>query len=176
MPATILIVIDHHALRQALRRWLELKFPQHPILEASDGENALAIARNSLPHLVITSVGLWETNGLISACQIKAVVPAAWVVILTTCEEAAYRAEASPIGASICIPMRALPPLELQTTLALLLSHQDKPIACKPKKLFNQVDFQPKRASTFPTASLSREEIFYDHIWGRLPFENLVSG
>jgi DNA-binding NarL/FixJ family response regulator len=147
MPATILIVINHHALREALRKWLELKFPQYPILEASSGENALVTARTSLPHLVITSIGLWQTSGLTSACQIRAVVPEAWIVILTTCEDAAHQAETSPIGANICIPMQALPPLELQTTLALLLAHQDEPIARKPKRFFNRADFQPVELS-----------------------------
>lgn len=100
MPETILIVDDHDTVRQALSRWLESVFHNCHILTASTGEEALAIARETPLHVVVLDFGLPGMNGAQTARRIKAISPAAQVVILTIHNSSAYRVDAAKAGAS----------------------------------------------------------------------------
>lgn len=126
MPAIILIVEDHDAVRRSLRDWLEAVFPQHRFIEAASGEEAVAIAQARSPHAVIMDIVLPKMNGIEATRRIKAAVPTAQVVMLTIHEDEAYRADAAAAGASAYVPKRAMQ-TELLPTVAALLSTQDEP-------------------------------------------------
>ena len=95
MSATILIVEDHAPLRRALRDWLEGVFPQHQILEAADGEEAVAAAQAELPQLVVMDIGLPKLNGIEATRQIVSSVPGIQIVILSVHNDEAYRSAAA---------------------------------------------------------------------------------
>src|SRR5690349_7530145 len=59
--ATILIADDNHASRQVLA--MLLKREQHRLLEASDGAEALALARDNHPDLIITDILMPVVDG-----------------------------------------------------------------------------------------------------------------
>ena len=125
MSKTILIVEDHNATRTALRRWLAEVWPQHLILEAASGEEAITIVGASTPHLVLMDVTLPQMNGIETIQHVRAKVPTSQVVILTIHEEDAYRADAMTAGASAFIPKRTMQ-TELIPTLSALLSGADE--------------------------------------------------
>src|SRR5690606_29495808 len=52
--ATILIIEDHALSRQMLNTWLG--YTGHTILKAGSGEEALAIARQKIPDLIISDI------------------------------------------------------------------------------------------------------------------------
>ena len=52
--ATILIIEDHALSRQMLNTWLG--YTGHTILKAGSGEEALAIARQKVPDLIISDI------------------------------------------------------------------------------------------------------------------------
>ena len=58
MSPHILIVEDHQGVRQSLREWLELSFPNYQLLEATSGEEAVTVAQTMSPCLVIMDIGL----------------------------------------------------------------------------------------------------------------------
>jgi DNA-binding NarL/FixJ family response regulator len=100
MAETILIVDDNATVRQALSRWLATVFHDCLIMTAATGEEALAIARDTPPRVVVMDFGLPGMNGAEATRRIKAIVPAAQVVILTIHNSAAYRSDAAAAGAS----------------------------------------------------------------------------
>jgi DNA-binding NarL/FixJ family response regulator len=122
MPATILIVEDHDAVRRALRDWLEAEFPQCRVTEATSGEEAIALLRTESPRLVVMDISLPGMNGIEATRQIKATLPSAQIVVLTVHEDDTYRADATAAGASAYVPKRAMQ-TELVVTLAALLAN-----------------------------------------------------
>ncbi|MBC8248786.1 MAG: response regulator transcription factor [Anaerolineales bacterium] len=123
MPATILIVEDHDAVRKSLRDWLEVEFPQCRVIEAASGEEAIALIRIESPRLVVMDISLPGMSGIEATRQIKAALPSAQIVMLTIHEGDAYRANATAAGASAYVPKRVMQ-TELVPTLAALLANQ----------------------------------------------------
>ena len=127
MSATILIVEDHEAMRQALRGWLEITFPGCCVIEAADGKEAIVMAEAFSPHVIVVDIGRPGANGLETTARIKAIAPATQVVVLTSYEAEAHYAHAMAIGASACVP-RARITDELRSTLADLLSPSNESV------------------------------------------------
>jgi DNA-binding NarL/FixJ family response regulator len=63
MNSHIMIVEDHQGVRQSLREWLELSFPGYQLLEATSGEEAIAMAQAMSPCLVIMDIGPYHPGG-----------------------------------------------------------------------------------------------------------------
>jgi NarL family two-component system response regulator LiaR len=84
-PDKIRIVLadDHPLLRQALRDVLEKQPDFEVIAEASDGKEAVKLATELLPDVVIMDISMPELNGLEATEQIKANCPAIAVLVLT---------------------------------------------------------------------------------------------
>ena len=121
MTATILIVEDHHAVRKALRDWVEVEFPQCRVIEAATGEEAIALTRTEAPCLIVMDIRLPGMNGIETTRQIKAAFPFAQIVMLSILEGNTYRAEAASAGASAYVQKQRMHS-ELVPTLAGLLA------------------------------------------------------
>jgi DNA-binding NarL/FixJ family response regulator len=133
MPATILIVEDHEAVRKALRDWLGVEFPSCRVIEATSGEEAIALVRVEPPHLVVMDIRLPGINGIEATRQIKAALPFTQIVMLTIHTNDIYRIDAGVAGASAYITKQKMY-CELVPTLAALLAnsaneHQNTPFA-----------------------------------------------
>ncbi len=83
MTATILIVEDHDTVREALRDWVEVEFPQCRVIEAATGEEAIALTRIESPCLIVMDIRLPGINGIETTRQIKAAFPFAQIVMLS---------------------------------------------------------------------------------------------
>jgi DNA-binding NarL/FixJ family response regulator len=94
----ILIVEDHAAVRRSLREWLEEKFSWCHIMEAASGEQAVVMAQQCPPCVVVVDIGLPGMNGLAMVHSIRALVPGAQFVVLSWHEEAVYRQKAALAG------------------------------------------------------------------------------
>jgi NarL family two-component system response regulator LiaR len=79
----IMLADDHPLLRQALRDVLEKQPDFEVIAEASDGEEAVKLATEMLPDVVIMDISMPTLNGLEATKQIKASHPSIAVLVLT---------------------------------------------------------------------------------------------
>ena len=79
----IMLADDHPLLRQALRDVLEKQPDFEVIAEASNGEEAVKLATEMLPDVVIMDISMPVLNGLEATTQIKATSPSIAVLVLT---------------------------------------------------------------------------------------------
>jgi DNA-binding NarL/FixJ family response regulator len=118
---TILIIESRESLRQALRNWLEVVFSKHLILEAADPEEALAVAQQNWPQVVIMDVGFPRVDDLEYITHLKSVLPDAQVVVLSNYESETYRSLVIAYGANAYVQKKEMLN-ELKPALMTLLS------------------------------------------------------
>ena len=90
----ILIVDDHHIVRQGLAALLKTVTGFEVVGEASDGEQAVELHRRHKPDVTLMDLRLPKMNGVEAITKIRADFPAARIVVLTTFDgdEDIYRA------------------------------------------------------------------------------------
>jgi DNA-binding NarL/FixJ family response regulator len=104
----ILIVEDSQPLRGALREWLAASLPQSRLFEAASGEEAVSVAGEVVPDIILMDIGLPGIDGLQATQAIRARWPGTRVVILTIHEDHEYRARSEAVGASAFVPKRTM--------------------------------------------------------------------
>ncbi len=88
----VLLADDHRILREALRVLLA---PECEVVgEAQSGENALALARQLRPHVVVLDIGMPGMGGLAAAHRIAREVPGCKVLVLSQYDDEEYVIEA----------------------------------------------------------------------------------
>ena len=101
-PVRILIADDHEVVRQGVRAVLEAVLEAEPEWivcgEASSGREAVAMAVELRPEVVVLNVSMPELNGLEATRQIRAAVPAK-ILILTVHESDQIATEVLDAGA-----------------------------------------------------------------------------
>jgi two-component system NarL family response regulator len=95
------LIVDDHAL---FRRGLEMVLDAEPDIElvgqASDGDEAVEKAGESLPDVVLMDIRMPRSSGIEACRAMKEVVPSAKIVILTISDEEEDLFEAIRAGAS----------------------------------------------------------------------------
>lgn len=82
-PLNLLLVDDHTILREGLRALLELQPDLHVVGEAATFEEAIGLAVQMQPDVVLTDIGLRGRSGLLLVRELRKVCPAARIVLLT---------------------------------------------------------------------------------------------
>jgi DNA-binding NarL/FixJ family response regulator len=95
------LIVDDHAL---FRRGLEMVLAAEPDIElvgeASDGEEAVLRASESLPDVILMDVRMPRSSGIEACRALKELVPSAKIVMLTISDEEEDLFEAIRAGAS----------------------------------------------------------------------------
>lgn len=87
---TILIADDHPLLREALRHALESDKDMDVIAEAGDGEEAVRLASELKPDVVVMDIVMPKLNGIEATKKIKEIAPNIAILILTAYDDEEY--------------------------------------------------------------------------------------
>jgi DNA-binding NarL/FixJ family response regulator len=115
----VLIADDQHRARQSLRALLSTWPPAGEVFEAVSGREALRVAEESRPGLVLMDARMPEMDGLQAALQLKARWPLVKVVVLSMYGD--YEAEALAAGADAFVG-KGEPPDRLLGVLTALVA------------------------------------------------------
>lgn len=96
---TVLIVEDHAIVREGFRRMLELEGDLEIAGEAQDGRQAVEMAKELHPDVVLMDVAMPMLNGLEATRQVIKTLPATKVLILSAHGDLAYIENAMESGA-----------------------------------------------------------------------------
>jgi DNA-binding NarL/FixJ family response regulator len=97
---TILIAEDNAIVREGFRRMLELEGDLEVVGEAQDGRQAVEMAKQLHPDVVLMDVAMPMLNGLEATRQVIKALPATKVLILSAHGDPAYITNAMECGAA----------------------------------------------------------------------------
>ena len=86
----VMLVEDHVLVREGTRELLDREEDLQVVAEAGDGEEAVQLAAEHRPDVVIMDIAMPRLNGLEATRQIKAAYPAIVVLVLTAYDDDQY--------------------------------------------------------------------------------------
>jgi DNA-binding NarL/FixJ family response regulator len=109
MATTIMLVDDHPLFRQGLRRVLEADDDLEVIMEVSDGEEALRLAKQLSPNVVVMDINLPNLNGLQVTRELKQHNSDMAIIMLTAFHDDEQIFHAIRAGAAAYFPKDVTP-------------------------------------------------------------------
>jgi len=95
----VLIADDHQLIRQGLKQVLELENDIEVIAQACNGEEAIQLAREFNPDVILMDINMPGTNGLQAIKQIKEEKISSRIIVLTIHEDREYLFKTIQMGA-----------------------------------------------------------------------------
>jgi len=100
MPVRVLLADDHTLVRAGIRALLEAMPDVQVVGEAEDGQQALDLARQLQPDIVLMDIAMKGMNGLTATALLKQAQPACRVIILSMHATGDYLEQALRAGAN----------------------------------------------------------------------------
>ncbi len=97
---TVLLVDDHDVVRTGLRSYLETQPGVQVVGEARDGEEAIRLANELCPRIILMDISMPRMDGLEATRKIKSSNPEALILTLTVHEDKQYFMEMLGAGAA----------------------------------------------------------------------------
>ncbi len=97
---TVLLAEDHTIVREGLRRLLEAESDIEVVGEAETGRQAVNLARELVPDVIVMDIAMPSLNGMEATRQIRAVLPDIKILILSAHSDDAYVERVTEIGVS----------------------------------------------------------------------------
>ncbi len=98
-PIRILIADDHRVVREGLQGFLKTFADIQVVAEAENGAQAVALAREHVPDVVLMDLLMPEMDGVEAIAQIATFSPATRIIVLTSYTEDEYLFPAMRAGA-----------------------------------------------------------------------------
>jgi len=99
-PIRVLLAEDHNVVREGLRLLLNAQPDMQVVGEATDGRQAVVMARETCPNVAVLDISMPDLDGLQAASLIRRDCPDVQVLILTMHESDTYFFRAIEAGAS----------------------------------------------------------------------------
>jgi DNA-binding NarL/FixJ family response regulator len=99
-PLRILLVDDHVLFRQGIRFGLASRPDMEVVGEAGNGLEAIALARETMPDVILMDISMPRLSGLEATRQIKREMPHIRILILTVSDDEQHLFEALKAGAT----------------------------------------------------------------------------
>ncbi len=96
----VLIAEDHETVREGLRMIVDAQDDMQVCGEAGDGREAIALAQELTPDVLLMDISMPELNGLKAAAKLKRIAPAIKILTLTRHTDEAYLQELLQAGVS----------------------------------------------------------------------------
>ena len=96
----IVIAEDHATVREGIRMIVDAQPDMHVVGEAADGREAIELARELHPDVVLMDISMPTLNGLKAAATLKRVAPDIKILTLTRHTDEAYLQELFQAGVS----------------------------------------------------------------------------
>lgn len=96
----ILIADDHAMVRQGIASFLGLSEECEVVGEAADGVEAIEVAKKTKPDIILMDISMPRLGGLEATLEIKKLLPAVKVLVLTQYEDRVYIKRFFKAGAS----------------------------------------------------------------------------
>ncbi len=107
LKVRVLVAEDHAVVREGIRMILDAQDDFEVVGEARDGEEAVRLARQLSPHVVVMDISMPRMNGVEATQEIKRQDPDMQVLILTMHEEESYVFQLLRLGAAGYVLKRA---------------------------------------------------------------------
>lgn len=101
---TVLLAEDHAVVREATAEIVDHQPDMHVVGQAGTGEEAVALARETQPHVIVMDIAMPRLNGLDATRQIAIECPRCRVLVLTAHEEEQYIIQLLQAGAVGYLP------------------------------------------------------------------------
>jgi DNA-binding NarL/FixJ family response regulator len=150
MPAkiSVLLVDDHHLVRRGFRRMLEDEPDINVVGEAADGNEAIRLARQFRPQVILMDCALPGTGGLVATKKIVEELPKTAILMLSMHSEDTLVRQALDAGAAGYI---------LKNALDLELAAAIRKVAAGEKVIAPQLERPAALKGERSTALTSRE-------------------
>lgn len=96
----ILLADDHQIVRQGLRRILEENPEMEVVGEASDGRQAVQMALETKPQVIVMDLSMPQMNGMEAIRQLSKRLPSAKVLVLSMYSDESYVVQVLEAGAT----------------------------------------------------------------------------
>lgn len=120
---SVMIVEDHPVFRQGLRRIIEAQEDMEVVMEVADGAEALRMAREVAPKVIVMDINLPSMNGLQVTRHIKQDLPDVAIVMLTAYHTDEQLFHAIRAGAAAYYPKDVTPRRLVETVRQVSQGH-----------------------------------------------------
>jgi two-component system NarL family response regulator len=156
------LIVDDHAL---FRRGLQMVLRQEPDIdvvgEAADGNEAVEMAQESMPDVILMDVRMPHRTGIEATNQIKDLLPHVKILMLTISDEEADLYEAIKAGASGYL-LKEIPIDEVSEAIRSVWAGQSRLSPSMAAKLLTEFAAMSKRAAEtrqLPAPRLTEREM-----------------
>ena len=98
VPIRVLVADDHALVREGIRHVLDAEPGIDVVAEASNGRDAVELALQHTPDVVVLDITMPEETGLKAAARLRELLPSAKVLLLSMHDHAEYVREGMRIG------------------------------------------------------------------------------
>jgi len=154
---SVIVVDDHHLVRQGIRSLLEKAEDIQVVGEAADGIEALKLAQKLKPDVVVMDILMPNMNGTQAAERMRSLMPAPRVILLTMYSDTTLVQQALRYGVRGYLLKRSV--VEELLLAVRAAAHGDLYLSPAISSLLVESNMKPDRGLNSRLAGLSPREI-----------------